>query len=110
MKVKQISVMISLSLSLLALSACKPEAPATETPAATAAAPATPAESAAEPAYPTRAYFGDTHVHSGWSGDAGLDGAILSPEDAFRFARGEEVKSNTGQMAKSLCCCGSLQC
>jgi hypothetical protein len=53
-----------------------------------------------EPAYPMRAYFGDTHVHSGWSADAGLDGAILSPEDAFRFARGEEVKSNTGQMAK----------
>ncbi len=53
-----------------------------------------------EPVYPMRAYFGDTHVHSGWSADAGLDGAILSPEDAFRFARGEEVKSNTGQMAK----------
>ncbi len=53
-----------------------------------------------ESAYPMRAYFGDTHVHSGWSADAGLDGAILSPEDAFRFARGEEVKSNTGQMAK----------
>lgn len=100
MKIKQISVMISLGLSLLALGACKPEAPATQTPAATADTSATAAESAAEPAYPTRAYFGDTHVHSGWSGDAGLDGAILSPEDAFRFARGEEVKSNTGQMAK----------
>ncbi len=37
---------------------------------------------------------------TGWSADAGLDGAITSPEDAFRFARGDEVKSNTGQMAK----------
>lgn len=100
MKVKQISVMISLGLALLALGACKPQAPATETPAASADTSGAPAEVAAEPAYPTRAYFGDTHVHSGWSGDAGLDGAILSPEDAFRFARGEEVKSNTGQMAK----------
>lgn len=100
MKTKYIAVMISLNLSLLALSGCKPEAPATQTPAATADASATPVESAAEPAYPTRAYFGDTHVHTGWSADAGLDGAITSPEDAFRFARGEEVKSNTGQMAK----------
>ena len=105
MKVKQISVMISLSLLLLALSACKQETPPAQTTAATAETATTPAETAPaetapEPAYPTRAYFGDTHVHTGWSADAGLDGAILSPEDAFRFARGEEVKSNTGQMAK----------
>lgn len=51
-------------------------------------------------AWPTRAYFGDTHVHTGWSGDAGMDGAITGPEEAFRFARGETVKSNTGQNAK----------
>jgi hypothetical protein len=54
----------------------------------------------AEGNWPTRAYFGDTHVHTGWSADAGLDGAILTPEDAFRFARGDTVKSNTGQDAK----------
>ncbi|GIU67152.1 DUF3604 domain-containing protein [Candidatus Phycosocius spiralis] len=51
-------------------------------------------------AYPDRAYFGDTHVHTGWSADAGIDGAILGPEDAFRFARGDEVTSNSGQKAK----------
>ncbi|WP_261324518.1 DUF3604 domain-containing protein [Microbulbifer agarilyticus] len=50
--------------------------------------------------YPTQAYFGDTHVHTGWSVDAGMDGAILSPEDAYRFALGEEVKSNSGLSAK----------
>ncbi len=54
----------------------------------------------AEGSWPTRAYFGDTHVHTGWSADAGLDGAVLTPEDAFRFARGDAVKSNTGQTAK----------
>ena len=48
----------------------------------------------------TQAYFGDTHVHTGWSADAGMDGAILSPEDAYRFATGEQVKSNTGLKAK----------
>jgi hypothetical protein len=50
--------------------------------------------------FPERAYFGDTHVHTGWSADAGMDGAITSPEDAFRLARGDEIKSNTGQQVK----------
>ena len=51
-------------------------------------------------AYPETAYFGDTHVHTGWSADAGQDGAVTSPEDAFRLASGEEVTSNTGQKVK----------
>jgi hypothetical protein len=99
MKTKQISVMISLALSLLVIAACKPKAPAAEIPAssdaATTQAPVTP-----ETGYPERAYFGDTHVHTGWSFDAGLDGAVTSPEDAFRLASGAEVTSNSGQMVK----------
>jgi hypothetical protein len=50
--------------------------------------------------YPTRPLFGDEHVHTGWSGDAGMSGTTLSPEDAFRFARGEEVISTSGQPAQ----------
>ncbi len=73
-------------------------------PDATPPAPATTAPAAASessgPAYPTQAYFGDTHVHTGWSADAGLDGAITTPEDAYRFALGQTVKSNTGLDAK----------
>lgn len=45
-------------------------------------------------------YFGDTHVHTGLSADAGGSGTRLMPEDAYRFARGEEVLSNTGQPVK----------
>lgn len=44
----------------------------------------------------TQVYWGDQHVHTGWSADAGLAGATLTPEDAVRFARGEMVKSSTG--------------
>jgi hypothetical protein len=51
-------------------------------------------------AYPTRAYFGDTHLHTAFSMDAGAFGARLGPGDAYRFARGEEVTSNTGQPVK----------
>jgi hypothetical protein len=41
--------------------------------------------------FPTRVYFGDTHNHTANSGDAFGGGARLSPEQAYRFARGEEV-------------------
>lgn len=50
--------------------------------------------------YPTRVLFGDQHLHTAWSADAGMSGATLTPEDAVRFARGEEVLSNTGQPVK----------
>jgi len=47
--------------------------------------------------FPTRPYFGDTHLHTGFSMDAGAFGARLTPRDAYRFARGEEITSNSGQ-------------
>jgi hypothetical protein len=50
--------------------------------------------------YPSHVYWGDQHVHTAWSADAGMSGATLSPRDALRFARGEEVLSNTGQPVK----------
>ncbi len=50
--------------------------------------------------YPTRPYFGDTHLHTGFSMDAGVWGATLTPRDAYRFARGEQVRSSTGQPTK----------
>ncbi|GMG86231.1 DUF3604 domain-containing protein [Biformimicrobium ophioploci] len=50
--------------------------------------------------YPTEAWFGDTHVHTGWSMDAGMDGAVRTPDDAYRLAIGEEVESNTGLKTK----------
>ena len=50
--------------------------------------------------YPTDVYFGDTHVHTALSADAGGAGTILMPDDAYRFARGEQVTSNTGLPVK----------
>ena len=47
--------------------------------------------------YPERPLFGDEHVHTSWSGDAGMGGTTLGPEEALRFARGEEVVSTSGQ-------------
>jgi len=50
--------------------------------------------------YPARPLFGDTHLHTSNSGDAFTAGARLTPEQAYRFARGEEVVSSTGVPAK----------
>ncbi|MHC4842830.1 MAG: DUF3604 domain-containing protein [Planctomycetota bacterium] len=54
----------------------------------------------AQRSFPSRVYWGETHLHTGLSLDAGLFGCILNHEDAYRFARGEEVKSSTGLPVK----------
>jgi hypothetical protein len=46
--------------------------------------------------FPNEVLWGDSHLHTGFSFDAGTAGAILLPEDAYRFARGEEVVSSYG--------------
>ena len=50
--------------------------------------------------FPTQVFWGDTHLHTGMSMDAGAFGARLTPDDAYRFAKGEEVVSSTGQRVK----------
>jgi hypothetical protein len=40
-------------------------------------------------------FWGDTHLHTSYSMDAGAFGARLGPEEAYRFARGEQVESST---------------
>lgn len=50
--------------------------------------------------FPTRPFFGDTHLHTAISFDAGAFGARLKPRDAYRFARGEQITSNSGQPVK----------
>jgi hypothetical protein len=50
--------------------------------------------------YPTHVYWGDTHLHTALSVDAGAFGNRLGLEEAYRFALGEEVISATGQRVK----------
>jgi len=81
---------------------CSREAPAPAAPAASAAteAPASPAAPDRPAANPERnAYFGDVHVHTGWSFDAFTNGSRATPTDAYAWAQGQEI-TNSGMGGK----------
>jgi hypothetical protein len=50
--------------------------------------------------FPERVYWGDTHLHTSFSMDAGAFGCRLGPRDAYRFAKGQEVTASSGQPAR----------
>ena len=94
------TALVGLMSAVVSLTGCnrkQPEqaaAPAAGKTAASAPAPAASTD------YPTRVFFGDTHLHTALSMDAGAAGANLLPADAYRFAKGEEVTGASGQKAK----------
>jgi hypothetical protein len=52
-------------------------------------------------AFPQNIYWGDTHLHTTYSPDAGMVGNFnLGPDDAYRFAKGGQVQANNGMQAK----------
>jgi len=54
----------------------------------------------AQRGFPVRPLWGDTHLHTMYSMDAGAFGNRLGLDEAYRFARGEEVMASSGQAAK----------
>ena len=54
----------------------------------------------AERDFPSRVFWGETHLHTGLSLDAGLFGNTTGHDTAYRLARGEQVTSATGQELK----------
>jgi len=55
--------------------------------------------------FPNQVFFGDTHLHTSYSTDAGMAGNTLGPDEAYRFAKGEVVTPSTGlpaQLARPL--------
>ena len=50
--------------------------------------------------YPDNVYWGDTHVHTYLSGDAFGMGTRVSPDEAYRFAKGETIRATGGGEAR----------
>ncbi len=66
-----------------------------ETTAPSALSAPAPTPSGAAPPR-SEAWFGDLHVHTGWSLDAFDNGVRTGPDDAYRFARGEAIAHAAG--------------
>ncbi|MGD8796402.1 MAG: DUF3604 domain-containing protein [Thiohalophilus sp.] len=50
--------------------------------------------------YPNRVFWGETHLHTSYSYDAGLVGNTLGPDEAYQFAKGKQVIASTGVPVK----------
>ena len=50
--------------------------------------------------FPDKVFFGDTHLHTSYSTDAGMIGNYLGPDEAFRYARGETVTASLGERSR----------
>ena len=91
---------LSLLAAMVAIAACgRGEPPASAAPPdmATQAAVTKPVEQleAAVPENPLKeAYFGETHVHTSFSLDAYIGGNRITPDEAYRFAQGQDVTVN----------------
>ena len=48
-----------------------------------------------------RAWFGDTHVHTNYSVDASIYNVRVTPDDAYRYARGESINHTSGKKVQS---------
>ena len=106
MSVQRFPVIVALLLSLgLAVSAWAQPSPTTDTGTLDKAAAErvfqkAPYSPYAGRSFPTRPFFGDTHLHTSFSMDAGAFGARIGPRDAYRFAKGEEIMASSGQRVK----------
>ena len=50
--------------------------------------------------YPTAPLWGEQHLHTSWSPDAIAAGTRVDPDQALRYAKGEEITSSTGLQVK----------
>ncbi|MCX5740263.1 MAG: DUF3604 domain-containing protein, partial [Proteobacteria bacterium] len=86
---------ISLALSLAGYSLPASAAP----PAVTSPASAAPTAQASDlppPNPDNNAYFGDVHVHTGWSFDGFTNGSKTTPMDAYAWAQGKAITGSGG--------------
>ena len=95
MKVRETLRLVALAILVLATPAMAQDTGTPDPEVLQETHPQRPYSPYAGGAVPTRVFFGDTHLHTSFSMDAGAFGARLGPEDSYRLARGEEIESST---------------
>src|SRR4249919_911888 len=91
---------IFIAFIALALAGCsQPPPSSTSVPPAAGSEPASSAPAAADRSAPNlenNVYFGDVHVHTGWSFDALTNGSKTTPMDAYAWAQGKPITGSGG--------------
>jgi Protein of unknown function (DUF3604) len=86
----KLNVLVAAGLCSMVLSGCdKKEPPATVAPTARVA-------TLPPPNPDNNAYFGDVHVHTGWSFDGFTNGSKTTPSDAYAWAQGRPITGSGG--------------
>ena len=90
MRSNHLLVILGLALGTTACSRSEPPAAAShaDAPASAAALPAANPDN--------NVYFGDVHVHTGWSFDALTNGSKTTPTDAYAWAQGKPITGSGG--------------
>ena len=83
--------LIALTVSCASLMMMRPTADDWSPPVRPADGDTTPSAACAHRDPLRQAFFGDLHVHTKFSMDARSRGMLSSPDDAYRFARGEAI-------------------
>ena len=79
---------IPFAFALILIISCKTEPKAESTDASDTAA----ADTTSVASNPTKdAYFGNLHIHTSWSFDGYTNGCLTTPDDAYRWAKGQEI-------------------
>jgi len=88
------------AISGLLMVSCAPTETPTGTPPESTSVTASKVSPTLASSESTTVYFGDTHLHTSYSFDAGMIGDRLGPDEAYRFAKGEQVTASLGAPAK----------